>query len=199
MHLTAEGLTCIRGGRQLFRDLGFTLASGELLLVTGPNGAGKSSLLRLVAGFLRPAAGRIAFEPEDGRPLAEAVHYVGHLDGVKAAFTVAENLEFVRSFLRAGAAEGDGLMRLGLEALADVPAMDLSAGQRRRLALARLVVAPRPIWLLDEPTTALDGAGRSTLADLVSVHRSQGGMAILATHEPGSMNATREIRLGADA
>lgn len=197
MRLTAEGLTCIRGGRQLFRELSFTLASGELVLVTGPNGAGKSSLLRLVAGLLRSAEGRIDLQAGGDRPIAEAFHYIGHLDGVKPALSVAENLEFIRAFFGGATEAKDVLARVGLSALAAVAAMDLSAGQRRRLALARLVVAPRPIWLLDEPTTALDYAGRSSLTELIAAHRSRGGMAILATHEASAFDATRELCLGA--
>jgi heme exporter protein A len=198
MRLIAEQVTCIRGGRQVFHGLGFALAGGEALAVVGPNGAGKSSLLRLIAGFLTPSEGRISLEggPAD-RPLGAAAHFVGHLDGVKAALSTAENLDFMRAILGGGwRADDPTLATLGLDRLADLPAGMLSAGQKRRLALARLLVAPRPLWLLDEPLTALDAEGQQTFAALAHAHLVRGGLIVAATHAPLGIENARELRLG---
>jgi heme exporter protein A len=200
MRLIAERLGLVRGGRRLFQDLGFAVAGGEALAVTGPNGAGKSSLLRLIAGLLKPSEGRIGFEggPED-RTTGTLAHFVGHLDGVKAALTAAENLEFMRALL-GGRPDGTStLAALGLEQLADVPAAMFSAGQKRRLALARLLIAPRPLWLLDEPLTALDVQGQTLFASLARAHLSRGGMIVAATHASLGIDGVRELKLGGGA
>jgi len=195
MRLVAEGLTCIRGGRSLFRGLSFGLSSGEAILVTGPNGAGKTSLLRLIVELLAPAEGRIALEGSE-HTVGEASHFVGHLDAVKGALTVAENLGFGQVLLGGGGiAVEAALARLGIGALKDLPGQVLSAGQRRRLALARLLVAPRPIWLLDEPMTALDSAGQQTLIRLMREHQASGGMIIAATHAKFDLEGAREVSL----
>jgi heme exporter protein A len=198
MRLVVEELACVRGGRGLFQGLGFAVAAGEVLAVTGPNGAGKSSLLRLLAGLLPPAAGRIALEGGDPeRSVGTAAHFIGHLDAVKGALTVAENLGFTRALLGGGEMEVEtALGLLGLERLAQFPARMLSAGQRRRLALARLLVSPRPLWLLDEPSTALDAEGQETLAGLMARHLSGGGLAVVATHSELKIERVVEIRLG---
>lgn len=198
MRLVAENLACVRGGRTLFRDLAFAVGAGQALAVTGPNGAGKSSLLRLVAGLLRPAAGRLALEGgEAGQTIGARAHFVGHLDGAKAALTGAENLQFMRALLGGGGqSNAAALAAFGLEGLADVPVRMFSAGQRRRLALARLLVAPRPLWLLDEPTTALDAEGQETFASAAARHLAGGGILMAATHAPLKITA-QEIRLGA--
>jgi len=195
MRLAVEGLTCIRGGRKLFRGLSFGLGQGEAIVVTGPNGAGKTSLLRLVAGLLTPAEGRVVVE--DSVQMAnELSHFVGHLDAVKGALTVGENLDFGRTLLGGGGIETDAaLKKLGIGSLADVPAQILSAGQRRRLALARLLVATRPLWLLDEPSTALDSEGQRTLIQLIVEHRASGGSVIAATHMALDISGAREIVL----
>jgi heme exporter protein A len=198
MHLIAEQVTCIRGGRELFRGLSFGLAAGETLAVVGPNGAGKSSLLRLIAGLLRPAEGRVVLEgdPED-RPLGQAAHFVGHLDGVKAALSAAENLEFLRAIMGGGGVATEAaLAALGLGQIASLPVRMFSAGQKRRLALARLLVAPRPLWLLDEPANALDAEGQAAFATLARAHLVGGGLIVAATHTPLQFGQGRELRLG---
>ncbi len=197
MKLTGRGLACERGGRAIFTGLDLTVASGEMLAVRGPNGAGKSSLLRLVAGLLTPLAGRLALEDGDPeRALAEQAHYVGHLDAIKPALSVGENLSFWRAFQGAPAASPEAaLERVGIGPLAGFPTAILSAGQRRRLALARLLAVHRPVWLLDEPTTALDRQGVKLLHTLLDEHLSGGGLALIATHVdlPG---ATAALELG---
>jgi len=198
MRLLIEDLACVRGERRLFDSLGFTVAAGEAAVVTGPNGAGKSSLLRLIAGLLWPAGGRILLEGSEGNgPLGASVHFVGHLDGVKGALTVRENLEFTRALLGGEAAATDAaLARLGLSTLASLPARMLSAGQKRRLALARLLAAKRPLWLLDEPASALDAEGQETFAALAEEHLARGGIVVAATHTPLGFPHAQEIRLG---
>jgi heme exporter protein A len=198
MRLVAEDLACVRGGRRLFQGLGFSLASGHALLITGANGSGKTSLLRLVAGLLRPAAGRLVWDGADAeRTAGPAAHFVGHLDAVKGALSAEENLAFAQALFTGG---GDSvvaaLTRFGLDRLADVPARMLSAGQRRRLALARLLVAPRPLWLLDEPTSGLDAEGQDTLTAIAATHLGNGGLLIVATHAPLQFARMQEIRLG---
>lgn len=195
MRLSASGLACVRGARAVFHDVEFALSGGSALGVVGPNGSGKSSLLRLVAGLLAPAGGRLALEGGDAeRSIGEQAHYLGHLDALKGSLTVAENLAFWASYL-GGGAMGDALAAVGLEALADLPAAYLSAGQRRRLALARLVAVRRPIWLLDEPTSALDAAAQAQLGDLMRGHLAGGGMILAATHGPLGIES-KELRLG---
>jgi heme exporter protein A len=182
----------------VFRDVNFSVRAGEALLVTGPNGAGKSSLLRLVAGLLRPADGRIEFQ--GGEPelsLGEQALFLGHLDALKPALTVHENLAFWARFLGNGAVEPEpALAAVGLAALAHVPAIYLSAGQRRRLALARLIAVKRSIWLLDEPTAALDTAGQEMLAEVLQTHLSNGGIVLAATHGPIGLESPMELALG---
>jgi heme exporter protein A len=198
MRLTGENLSCERGGREVFRGLSFSLKSGEALLVTGANGAGKSSLLRMIAGLVRIAAGRLAIEgAETEVPIGEQAHYLGHLDALKPALTVAENVQFWAEFL--GPASGDvtpALAAVDLALLADLPAAYLSAGQRRRLSIARLVAVPRAIWLLDEPTSALDAASQARLADLMRRHLSSGGMIVAAAHGAIGLERARELKMG---
>jgi heme exporter protein A len=196
MRLTARELACVRGGREVFRDLSFSLTAGEALTVSGPNGAGKSSLLRVVAGLVRPASGLIKLE--GGEPeltLGEQVHYLGHLDPIKPSLSVSENLAFWAGFLGGGSAD-NALPAVGLDGLAALPAVYLSAGQRRRLSLARLITVERPIWLLDEPTSALDAAGQAMLGDLVRTHLTAGGMILTAVHGAIGLEGAKELRLG---
>src|SRR5262245_51315228 len=189
MRLTASALTCVRSGREVFAGLDFSLVAGEALLVLGRNGAGKSSLLRVVAGLVRIAAGKLLLEGAAAElTLPEQSHYVGHQDAVKPALTVQENLAFWAQCLGGEAAAATdaalaALDALDLAGLATLPAAYLSAGQRRRLALARLVAVRRPIWLLDEPTAALDAATQERLAGLMRGHLASGG--ILSAPHPG--------------
>jgi heme exporter protein A len=197
MRLSGRGVRCVRGGREVFSRLDFEVSPGEALAVTGPNGAGKTSLLRLIAGLLSPADGSIGLEGgETELSLPEQAHYLGHRDALKPALSVLENLSFWRDFLGgepSGAAEA--LASVGLDHAAHLPAAFLSAGQRRRLSMARLVAVRRPIWLLDEPASALDAAGQNLFAALMRDHLAGGGLLIAATHAPLGVQA-RELRIG---
>jgi heme exporter protein A len=197
MRLNAVDLGCHRGGRDVFSRLGFSLAAGEALAVTGRNGAGKSSLLRIVAGLIRPVAGRLWLEGGDPElSIAEQVHYLGHEDPVKPSLTVLENLQFWVAFFAGSAIKAnDALESVGLGALASLPAAYLSAGQRRRLSLARLLAAKRPIWLLDEPASTLDAAAQIRLAEIMRSHLSEGGLILAATHGALGVGGARELSL----
>ena len=197
MQLIAENLALERGGRRIVEGLSFRVAAGEALVLTGPNGAGKSTLIRGIAGFLPAAEGSIRLEGGAAEAeIAEQCHFVGHRDGVKGALSVRENAAFTSYYLGDGADVTPVLERLGLEALAEVPAAYLSAGQRRRLGLARLLLARRPLWLLDEPTVSLDAASVATLAGIVKEHLAGGGLVVAATHTPLGLDGARELRLG---
>lgn len=196
LRLSATDLGCTRGFRSVFNGINLQLLSGEALALTGPNGAGKSSLLRLMAGLLRPSAGRIELDGDmDERGVAERAHYLGHLDAFKPALTVRENIEFWIHYLAGDGDAASSLAPVGLDALAHLPAAYLSAGQRRRLSLARVIAVPRPLWLLDEPTSALDSAGQEMLAGLMRQHLAGGGMIVAATHGPLGI-ACKELQLG---
>jgi heme exporter protein A len=196
MKLEARELTIVRGGREVFSGLDFGVASGEALLVTGPNGAGKSSLLRTVAGLVRLAAGTLTLDGGDPELTpGEQAHYLGHQDALKPSLTVAENLSFWAQYL-GGNPGTDALAEVGLESLAALPAGYLSAGQRRRLSIARLIAVKRPLWLLDEPTTALDRAAQERFAGLMQRHLAGGGMIVAATHGPIGLDGAAELRLG---
>ena len=205
MRLSGAEVTIERGGRRLFCDLTFEASEGQALAVTGPNGAGKSSLLRAIAGLLPIAAGAIVLEGgDDQRDLGEQAHYLGHADALKGALTARENLDFWAAMLRgpgsAGASEAApalaALDRLGLAHIVDFPVHVLSAGQKRRVALARLLVAYRPLWLLDEPAAALDAAAQTALTQMMRAHLASGGLIVAATHAPLGLDAV-ELRLGA--
>lgn len=182
-------LTCLRGDRLVFTGLDFTVEPGGALVLLGPNGSGKSSLLRVMAGLLRPFRGTLSW---DGVPVADdpdghraKVHYVGHLDAVKPVLTALENLSFWATM--GGAADPQAralaaLERLGVPQIAEVPGRYLSAGQKRRLNLARILAAPAALWLLDEPTVALDRAAIALFEGLIAEHRAAGGMVVLSTH-----------------
>ncbi|MBV8800631.1 MAG: heme ABC exporter ATP-binding protein CcmA [Alphaproteobacteria bacterium] len=183
--MEARGLACVRGGRPVFRDVNFRVGRGEALVVEGPNGSGKTSLLRLVAGLLAPAAGAISFSGiADREERGNSVGWLGHHDGAKPQLSPREMLLFFAQ-LCGGARESiPSLLQLvGLSRAADLPCQYLSAGQKRRLALARLKLCGRPLWLLDEPLAALDAQGKSLLLDLLREHLAAGSIALIATHE----------------
>jgi heme exporter protein A len=194
-------VTIERGGRTVLRDVSFTVRPGELLLLTGPNGAGKTTLLRSLAGLLPAVGGAASLAPGDSeQTLSERCHYVGHANAVKATLTAAENLVFWANFLGGQSNRVDAaLSAFALAALADIPAAYLSAGQKRRLGLARLLVADRPLWLLDEPTVSLDTASVALLGEAIRGHLRRGGLAIAATHIPLGVDGAREMRLGGEA
>jgi heme exporter protein A len=198
MRLSALDLACHRGGRDVFAGLSFAVASGEVLTVTGRNGAGKSSLLRTIVGLVRLAQGKLSLEGGDPElTIAEQAHYLGHQDALKPSLTVAENLRFWAGFLGTQAVDiHPALTAVGLDELADLPSAYLSAGQRRRLSIARLVAVKRPIWLLDEPTSTLDAAAQNRLAGLMRAHLAGGGLIMAATHGAIGLESARELRLG---
>jgi heme exporter protein A len=186
--LTAEKLACARGERKLFEQLSFRVTAGQALAVEGANGAGKTSLLRVIAGFLAPADGRLVVatggrEITDGEERGKLVGWLGHHDGLKPQLTVREQLNFYAA-LYGGVADAVVLNQVGLARQADLSCRYLSAGQRRRLALARLLVSNRPLWLLDEPFAALDTAGQALVGQLMARHCGSGGIIIAATHDP---------------
>jgi heme exporter protein A len=197
MQLSGREVSCVRGGRKVFSRLSFDAASGEALAVIGPNGSGKTSLLRLIAGVLAPAGGSIVLEGGEAElTLPEQSHYLGHHDALKPALSVSENLIFWRDFLGgAKSSPAESLALVELDHAARLPAAYLSAGQRRRLSIARLLTVQRPVWLLDEPTNALDTAGQKLFATLMGDHLAHGGLIVAATHAPLGV-PTRTLRIG---
>jgi heme exporter protein A len=198
MKLVVENLSCARGRRLVLEGVSFAAADGESVLLSGANGSGKTTLLRTLAGFMTPHSGAARLEggPE-GFGLDECCHYVGHLNGIKAGFTVDENLAFLAAYLGCGGLEAidEAAYAFDLEPLRHVPAGFLSAGQKRRLGLARLVLAWRPVWLLDEPTVSLDVASQGLLADAVRAHAQLGGIIVAASHVPLGVAFSRTLRL----
>lgn len=200
---SGTGLACIRSDRIVFAGLDFAVSPGGALILSGPNGSGKSSLLRLMAGIARPAAGDIVWQgmpvSDDPERFFAQMHYVGHRDAVKPALTVRENLVF-HAAMRPGAADIDAALdRVGLVALADLPARMLSAGQTRRLTLARILATPAPLWLLDEPTIALDYRAVDRLRGAIDAHRAGGGMIVASTNVPLGIDDAVTIDLAAHA
>lgn len=203
MRLEARSVTLIRAGRVIFSDLSFVVESGNALIVSGPNGAGKSSLLRALADLLPAAQGSFVCAAAADARRAEICHYIGHADALKNALTVTENLEFWSALLLQDGSGREGgwpvdaaLARFGLAHAANLPAAYLSAGQRRRAALARLLVAPRPLWLLDEPLTALDAASQAVLGEVMQAHLAGGGSIVAATHAPLGLAPAQQLTLG---
>jgi heme exporter protein A len=200
VQLIAESLAIDRGGRRVIDGVSFALSSGETLILSGANGAGKTTLLRAIAGFLAPAGGFVRLEGgNDDLTIAEQAHVVGHANAVKSSLTVLENVTFWRDYLKSGAS-GDcnaeaALRHFGLDDLGEFPAAYLSAGQKRRLGLARLLLAKRPIWLLDEPAVSLDAASTGRLIAAINGHTQLGGMAIVATHQPLALERARTFEL----
>jgi heme exporter protein A len=196
--VAARALACERGGREIFANVSFRVPAGGLLAVMGPNGAGKSSLLRIAAGLLPPVGGVFAAEGTDAdEPVA---HYLGHVDALKAAFTVRETLRFWAALHDGAHTDAPALAGaadiVGLAHALDLPVGVLSTGQRRRACLARLLLAPRPLWLLDEPTAALDRDGEALLRRLMADHLAAGGLIIAATHQRLPIVPDLELQLG---
>ena len=196
--LFGRSLVVDRGGRRVVDGLDFSASAGVALVVVGPNGAGKSTLLRLVAGLLKPTSGDLGLDGGDAElSIAQQCHYFGHIDALKPQLSVAENLAFWRAF--AGLADAPvemALEKVGLARLSSLPAAYLSAGQRRRLAFARLLVTKRPIWLLDEPTSALDAASEARLIAVVGDPLEAGGLVLAATHLALPFAHMETLRLG---
>jgi heme exporter protein A len=195
--VVAEDVAVFRGERLVFRDVSFAVPAGGALVLTGPNGSGKSTLLRVLAGLVRPAAGRVLWDGADA--LADLaghgrrVAYLGHQDAVKPGLTVAENVRFAASV--SGRSIAAALAAVGLETLAELPARMLSAGQKRRLALSRLVLSSAPLWLLDEPTLGLDTGSIERFGALLAGHRAGGGLVVAATHVPLPLPDATGLRL----
>jgi heme exporter protein A len=202
MHLTGENLAARRGEDLIFEGISFHLEAGEALVLTGENGSGKSTLLRVVAGLLRAEKGHVRFTDSHGsgehRP-GEVSHYLGHRNAMKNELTVAENLAFWQSFL--GGVPGmslsieDAAEAVGLSGITHLPFGYLSAGQQRRFAFAKLLVAHRPVWILDEPTAALDTSSDKLFAQLIGMHQKEGGIILAATHQPLGLDNARELRM----
>jgi len=203
MRLVAENLSARRGEDLIFTDISFTLGAGESLVLTGRNGSGKSTLLRVVAGLLRPETGRVTWisdQAESGMRAAEACHYLGHRNAMKAELTVSENLSFWKEFFGdvdggEGISPGDAADAVGLGGIIHLPFGYLSAGQQRRMAFAKLLVAYRPVWILDEPTAALDVSAEGVFAGLINAHLATGGIVLAATHQPLGLENARELKM----
>ena len=197
LELQGRGLACRRGGRLVFADVSFSVLGGEMLALRGPNGVGKTTLLRLIAGFLPPAAGTLRLTggaPDE--PIATQSHYVAHQNANKPQLTAEENLAFWCDFLEGDrAAIGPALAALNLEPLRHLPGAVLSAGQKRRLALARLLLARRPVWLLDEPTVGLDADSVRALSAIMRQHLENGGIIVASTHIDLGLAATRTLHM----
>ncbi len=201
MRLVIDNLAGRRGGRALFSDLSVSLAAGEALLVTGPNGSGKSTLLRIIAGLLAPSAGEIRLQGADADfpDVASACHFLGDANALKAGLTVRQNLQFWNGFQhRQGMTLEAALAAVDLPTIADLPVESLSKGMRRRVGIARLLVAHLPIWLLDEPSSGLDAAATAHVERLIADHRSGGGIAVIASHHALHMHDVKRIDLGED-
>ncbi|MET3579196.1 heme exporter protein A [Mesorhizobium robiniae] len=199
MRLIAEKLGGERGGETVFSGIDFALEKGQALIVTGPNGVGKSTLLRVVAGLLPVAAGRVLIEGggEDFPSVASACHYLGHQNAMKTALTVMENLRFWRDFSGADFLSAEqALETVGLDGIGHLPFGYLSTGQRRRAAIAKLLVSRRPLWLLDEPTAGLDKASEERFAVLMRKHLGDGGIVVAATHLPLGIEGAKALRMG---
>lgn len=202
MQIVADHISVMRGEDVILSELSFSVASGEALIVRGANGSGKSTLLRALAGLLPLESGSVSIADPDpdfaDSPVADLCHYLGHENAMKPQMTVGENLEFWRNFMgQAHVPVADALGMVGLEGLTDVPFAHLSTGQRRRIAIARLMVSYRPIWLLDEPTAGLDAASEAQFSDLMKVHLEEGGILVAATHVPLGLETAREMVFGA--
>lgn len=191
--LRVEALTLSRGGRALFEDLSFAADPGAYVEVQGSNGSGKTSLLRAIAGLLRPRSGVIAIDGVDEPSIA--LHYIGHANALKREAKVREHLHYWAGLFGGAPSEDFASKMLDLGRVLNLPVRVLSQGQARRLALARLIVAPRPIWLLDEPAAALDASGKAVLNELIASHRASGGIVVAAVHEPLGAPPSQTLRV----
>jgi heme exporter protein A len=197
MRLTAEKLGAARGGETVFSGISFALGSGDALVVTGPNGAGKSTLLRVIAGLLPKTEGALRFEGGSDEALAAQCHCLGVQNAMKAALSVFENLDFWQRFCGAPMLTPEAALEaVGLAGIEATPFAYLSTGQKRRVAIARLLVSHRPVWLLDEPTSGLDAKAEGMFARLLESHLAEGGIAIAATHLPLGLNGAGELQMG---
>ncbi len=199
MLLIAENLAGERGGETVFANVDFALEDGEALVVTGPNGSGKSTLLRVVADLLPAAGGKVRFEGggEKWPTASSACHYIGHLNAMKTALTVNENLDFWQRFAGEPALGiAEALEEVGLGHIGHLPFGYLSTGQKRRAALARLLVSRRPVWLLDEPTAGLDKASEARLSEMMERHLDEGGIIVAATHLPLGIEGVKSLDMG---
>ena len=199
--ISARQLGCVRGGRLVFRDLSFDVAAGNLLIIEGPNASGKTSLLRILAGFIPPAEGSVAAtlgdeEVVDAEERAKLIGWIGHQDATKPQLTARESADFFADlYTRPGVGTAEALAKVGLARVAELPCLYLSAGQKKRLALARLITCKRAVWLLDEPFASLDEDGRRLIVQVISEHCATGGIAIAATHDLIPLEGGR-LRLG---
>jgi heme exporter protein A len=196
MELTADKLTCERGGRTVFTGVRFSVSNGQLMQLTGPNGSGKSSLLRMIAGLNEAASGVLTLAGgHEDLTIGQQAHYIAHQEAVKTALSVAENLSFWRDFMGSGDVD-KAMAAFDLTRLSSYPSGLLSSGQKRRLALARLVLVPRVLWLLDEPTVGLDAASLAKLVGVMAGHLEKGGIIIAATHVPLGREPDTRLELG---
>lgn len=200
MQLIATDLIVERGDRRIIDGLSFAVAAGEALVLSGVNGAGKTTLLRTIAGYIRQSAGSVKLDGGDSElTISEQAHVVGHVNAIKSSLTVFENAAFWAEYLSGRTADAElieaALHHFGMDDLIEFPAAYLSAGQRRRLGLARLLLAERPLWLLDEPTVSLDVASSDRLVSAVNDHTRKGGLAVIATHLPLALERARTLTI----
>lgn len=191
--ISVKNIACVRGGRIVFRDLSFLVRSGQVLVIEGANGSGKTSLLRMLAGLLAPSAGQIRVNDlqTDGDGRSALIGWLGHQDGTKPQLSPRETLQFFSRLYGCTAAIDDVLARVGLQHAADLPCQYLSAGQKKRLALARLTMLGRPLWLMDEPFASLDTDGRALATKFAGAHASSGGIVVIASHDPIALPCER--------